>query len=600
MGNKASTEPPKSRYNFQEAIPPVRPPPGLSEFESRDDTARICATISGEIINSRYIINNPGFYDKNVLLYVFDADHNLIHGEIFEKEKINDSSLLTRYGFANGEKLIPFKYISACKIHDKDLEERPDTNTHHTTKPELGIMCDPKPGPKWEDILYNPKKYDGKVLVYGKHPFKSELLIQRFSSINMYYDMGYNFSGAFHVLDSELHFCYPSNNQVNLHIDDPVSFIPGQRTGQCLFNAYETILFYADVIRHLVLDELQIWLTYKELLALPETPVKKETHLTQFVKRSYPHADPYQLSFFEQIFFRYIFRQLLQYDIPTLQIIAPPVKSSQSPSLLARKNSIVATPSIEKISITTLERIVAQTATNHNLYGTNVKTLDDCKLYQDYRSFTIIEPLFVPHISVFSGNSLNKFHFNKIKSTILAFHISLYNATGPGHAIAIVKNNGEWYLCEGNIGLAKRIARENVDLMLESLAVYYEDEPPHEFQMVVESEATLYQLSVEGRPPTLLYRHGAKVHDGNIGIYRILESKYIKIFVDARAIGSEANIAFAASKNAAKAKLQEAAATAAAKQSAISMAVGWLGPRIGGNRRRSQRQRTKKRRSTRK
>ena len=604
MGNKASGLPP-----IEIEAPPERPSPGLTEKESVADAKKLCDTVSGTIVDSRKIHMFPQLYDKKALLYMFDKDHNLIHGEIFEKEKINISSYPTRYGFANREKLIPFPYISACRISDADLEERLNTNTYHTTQAELRIMCDSKPGPTWADILYNPKKYSEKVLIYGKKPFGPGLLIQRFSSKKIREDVGYNVSDISYLPDSEIHFCYPSNNQVNLHIDDPVSFIPGQRTGQCLFNAYETILFYADVIRHVVLDELQTWLTYKELLALPEIPVEKETSLTQFVRRSYPRADPFQLSFYEQIFFRYIFRQLLQFDIPTLQIIAPHVTREHIPSAfhLERRNSAVPTTSIEKIFVTTQERIVAQTATNHNLYGTHVKTVDDCILYQDHRSFTVIEPLLVPHISVFNGNSLNTFHFNKIKSTILAFHISLYISPGlAGHSIAIVKNNGEWYLCEGNIGLAKRIARENVDFMLESLANYYEDEPPYEFQMVVESEATLYQCVKEGQTPTLLYRHGAKVHYGNIGIYRILESKYIKIFVDARTIGSEANIAFASAKNAAKAKLEEAAATTAAKQSAISMAVGWLGPRIGGNRRRSQsrlrsqRQKTKTRRSTRK
>jgi hypothetical protein len=363
--------------------------------------------------------------------------------------------------------------------------------------------------------------------------------------------------------------------------------------------------------------------TYKELLALPEIPVEKETSLTQFVRRSYPRADSFQLSFFEQIFFRYIYRQLLQYDIPTLKIVAPDVTPQHRASLfgLDRRNSAVSTPFIEKISMTTEKRVISQTAMNHNLYGTKqVKTLDDCKIeYQNYRLFTIIEPLFIPHISVFSGNSLNKSHFNIIKHAILAFHIVIYRPTGSGHAIAIIKNNGEWYLCDGDIGLAKRIARENIDIMLESLAVYYEDKLPHEFQMVFESEAILYQFSAEGQSPTILYRHGPKVHAGGTGIARIIDSNYIIIFVDARTIGSEANVAFAAAKNAAKAKLEEAAATAAAaaknaakakleeaaataaaKQSAISMAVGWLGPRIGGDRRRSQRQKTKKRRSTRK
>ena len=606
MGNKPSAPLP-SAYPWDE-VPRAKKPSILHEFQSIKDSAKMCAIIKGTQIHTNDIIDSPGLYDKKALLYVFDKDHNLIHGEMFKEEKIIITWPIS-YGFSDGAEIIPFDFISACVIPDKDLEERPDTNTHHTTQAELRIMCDPRPGPKWADVLYNPKKYSEKVLIYGKTPFGPGLLIQRFSSKKIYKDFRYNFSDINYLPDHEIHFCYPSNNQVNLHIDDPVSFIPGQRTGQCLVNAYETILFYSDVIRHVVLDELQRWLTYKELLALPETPVEKETPLTQFVRRSYPHADPVQLSFFEQIFFRYIYRQLLQFDIQTLQIIAPRVTREHIPSAfhLERRNSAVSTTSIEKILTTTRERVVAQTATNHNLYGTKALTMEYCNKFQTmHRTLTIMEPLWVPHISVFKGNSLNKFHFNKIKSAILAFHIVVYPPqTGSGHAIAIIKNNGEWYLCDGNIGLAKRIAREHIDFMLESLAVYYEDEPPHEFQMVFEPEATLYQFIVEGQAPTLLYRVGERAYAGYTKIYNMTERGFNQVFVDARAIGSEANAA-GSEANAAVAKAksdeaaaaEEAAAKAKAKHSAISSALGWLGPRIGGHRTRRQKQ--KKRRSTRK
>ena len=603
MGNKASALPSPSPLppRDQEILP------GLTEIESRVDSAKICADMSGEIINARYIINNPDLYNNKVILYVFDTSHNLIHGEIFKKEKINDSRFPATYGFANREKLIPFKYISACQISDEDLEVRPNTNTHHITLPTLGIISDPKPGPKWEDVLYNPKKYNGKVIIYGNDNWDRHLLFQRFSLTNLEGDFRYNFSDSSFILahNDNIHFCYPSNNQVKLYIDAPISFIPGQRTGQCLFNSYETILFYADVIRHVVLDKLQTWLTYKELLALPTIPGEKETSLTQFVKTTYPEADASQLSFFEQIFFRYIYRQLLQYDISTLNIVAPNVTPKHRASLfgLDRRNSVVSTASIEKISTTSHDRIIAKTAANYDLYGTKAITLAVCKeRYHGYRSFTMIEPLLVPHIVVFSGNSLNLFHFNKIKDAILAFHISIWPPAGFGHSIAIIKNKGDWYLCDGNIGIAKRIAQEKTDFMIKTFAVHYEDYP--RFQMVVESEATMYQITVEGQAPTILYRHGAKVHSGGTRIFSTYEQESITIYADARTMGSGANLAAAEAAAVAKAKSDEAAATAAAKNSAISMVRGWMGSRIGGERRRqskkSRKQRKQKRRSTRK
>jgi hypothetical protein len=186
MGNKASAPPPPPPLsNYDQVILP-----GLTEIESRVDAAKVCADMSGEIIPSHYIIIKPALYNKKAILYVFDTSHNLIHGEMFDKGKFDEKSFIRKYGFANGEKLIPFKYISTCKISDEDLVERDNTNTHHTTQPELGIMCDPTPGPTWEDILYNPKKYDRKVLVYRRKAFGSGLDIQRFSSANNFDDLG--------------------------------------------------------------------------------------------------------------------------------------------------------------------------------------------------------------------------------------------------------------------------------------------------------------------------------------------------------------------------------------------------------------------------
>ena len=92
------------------------------------------------------------------------------------------------------------------------------------------------------------------------------------------------------------------NAPYDLGIDRPVTYTPHQRGTTCMTDAIETILCYADVIRHIILDPFQRWLTVEKAEALTDF---YEPYL-QLIRDQYGNY-PY----IKNILIRYIQRQKL-------------------------------------------------------------------------------------------------------------------------------------------------------------------------------------------------------------------------------------------------------------------------------------------------
>ena len=244
---------------------------------------------------------------------------------------------------------------------------------------------------------------------------------------------------------------------VDLHINDPVHFIPSQHQGTCFTDSIETILCYADTVRHLFLGELSTWLTHDKLRRMTATDPEFDRFVHSYVSSRMPSPSPSVVNYVKSMFLRYTLRQFQQQEERLLRdlgrsVNAPPYPTSSK--TLRRRGSIG--PSANRVT-TYAKEILCQ----------------EGKRVPQVELLHIVRSLVHPYVQVEDilrlglPRVLNLFQSNKL----LAIKILLANSTKGGHAINLFRNNGIFYLGDNENGIAEPIDIMAVVLILNALAI---------------------------------------------------------------------------------------------------------------------------------
>jgi ankyrin repeat protein len=233
------------------------------------------------------------------------------------------------------------------------------------------------------------------------------------------------------------------NAPYDLGIDRPVTYTPHQRGTTCMTDAIETILCYADVIRHIILDPFQRWLTVEKAEALTDF---YEPYL-QLIRDQYGNS-PY----IKNILIRYIQRQKLPVEAPANRKNRP-AGLKRTPSVNGTRGNMARlawNEDIMRVEPTVFRvrqhRIIAQecpianvTLLKQLLPGINVFTKTDIVLQADW------------------------------KEKLVAVKFSLGLLPDYFHAACFIRNNGRWYFCEDSFGYAFEVPIQFVEHLLHSL-----------------------------------------------------------------------------------------------------------------------------------
>jgi hypothetical protein len=134
-----------------------------------------------------------------------------------------------------------------------------------------------------------------------------------------------------------------SNELVDLHINDPVYFIPSQHQGTCFTDSIETILCYADTIRHVFLGEFSRWLTRDTLRLMTPTDPDFDRFVHSYVSARIPSPSPNVVNYVKSMFLRYTLRQFQQEEERLLRTLGRSANASLYPTsskTLKRRGSI--------------------------------------------------------------------------------------------------------------------------------------------------------------------------------------------------------------------------------------------------------------------
>jgi len=248
-----------------------------------------------------------------------------------------------------------------------------------------------------------------------------------------------------------------ANHPVDLHINDPVHFIASQHQGTCFTDSIETILCYADTVRHVFLGEFLKWLTQSKLRLMTPTDPEFDGFVHSYVSARVFRPSPSVVNYVKSMFLRYTLRQFQQQEERLLRTAGLPVSSSRYPtSSKTLKRSASLGPSANKVK-QYAEEILCST-------GTRIPQVE---------LFHIVRSLLRPYITIEDilrvglAQTLNLFQSNKL----LAVNISMAGSTRRGHAINLFRNNGVFYLGDNEHGIAEPISTMAVTLILNVLAI---------------------------------------------------------------------------------------------------------------------------------
>jgi hypothetical protein len=252
---------------------------------------------------------------------------------------------------------------------------------------------------------------------------------------------------------------------VDLHINDPVHFIPSQHQGTCFTDSIETILCYADTVRHVFLGELSTWLTQDTLRRMTPTDPEFNRFVHSYVSSRMPSPSPSVVNYVKSMFLRYTLRQFQQQEERLLRDLGRSVNAPSYPTsskTLRRRGSIG--PSANRVHHYAREILYKK------------KPSESCStesLVPQIELFRVTQSLLHPYVRVDDilglglSQVLNLFESNKL----LAINILLVGPNNSGHAINVFRNNGVFYLGDNENGIAEPIRETAVLLILNALAI---------------------------------------------------------------------------------------------------------------------------------
>jgi len=208
-------------------------------------------------------------------------------------------------------------------------------------------------------------------------------------------------------------------------------------------DAVETILCYADVIRHIILGPFQRWLTVGKAEALTDF---YEPYL-QLIREQYGNS-PY----IKNILIRYIQRQKLPVETPK-----------------NRKNKTAGLKRIPSVNGT--RGNMARLAWNEDAMRIDPTIFrvqpgqfvaSECPV----ANVTLLKQL-LPQISIFTKTDI--ILKADWKEKLVAVKFSLGLLPDFFHAACFIRNNGSWYFCEDSFGYAFKVPSQFVEHLLHSL-----------------------------------------------------------------------------------------------------------------------------------
>jgi len=130
---------------------------------------------------------------------------------------------------------------------------------------------------------------------------------------------------------------------VDLHVNDPVHFIASQHQGTCFTDSIETILCYADTIRHVFLGEFLQWLTHDKLRTMTDTDPEFDRFVRFYVSSHMYNPSPSIVNYVKSMFMRYTLRQFQQQEEELMRTLGLPMNDLPYPTsskTLKRRASI--------------------------------------------------------------------------------------------------------------------------------------------------------------------------------------------------------------------------------------------------------------------
>lgn len=265
--------------------------------------------------------------------------------------------------------------------------------------------------------------------------------------------------------------------QVFLNIEGGIRNIQSQHIGECVYDTFQTLFFYADGFREHFAYYAQDCLKRLAPADIFElTSTFEDDVETIFFKDAPKSKDiQYLKSFIARAVRRYILIQLQNcnwtkhqvetyFKIPeiTTQCILP-YKPSVPP--LKRRGSLNI-----HAGVTTAEALMKFTSKPTIVKNTQLETqgLDIDNIMAVYRAFFTNDTYFDNHFEI-------KYLHDPINTNrLVGIHIAADQTNGTGgHSNAIIRYRGKFYVCDDNVGVAMNINNSSIDMPLNGKSFSY-------------------------------------------------------------------------------------------------------------------------------
>lgn len=264
-----------------------------------------------------------------------------------------------------------------------------------------------------------------------------------------------------------------------LRIDDDVTYIPSQQGRTCTTDSYETILCYADVVRHIFLDPFNEWLTPERAEGLTEF----NPEYNALIRDKYQNSD-----YVRTILIRHLQRQMLE-----VRPLAVPA---------AQAIGLRRMPSLNKT-----RGLIARREQERNVVGIKSTAFNDGSYECPATSMELMRRL-LPGILIFGRNPPLRRDW---ASTIVGAWMSITWIGFTNHATTLIRNNGKWYFCDDMLGYAIKIEETFYEHIVHTLVlgkrIEWQQNPILGFTLVVNTVSVLELPHNPGFVPAITESH---------------------------------------------------------------------------------------------